>query len=240
MDVKKALAEVKEETAGYAIRGDTVSWTAFREDGTELGRWENEACFAPLLRNTSTAGDVEIHCKSGHAGKGGSMPCRDFQEFFRLCKETGLVPPGVEATIKDRGNYLTIPRDGWDRHTIYITLCLYRQCDIRPDEVMTALGLYKRLKPEGTTFLQILHYLAATTTISSGHVFMNLSPYGGGSKLDLSHGGALVWFTRLSKAQRAGTVKGEGFDSYTKDMLKKQAGTLSMPKVDHVSGFLDP
>lgn len=245
--VKEAVTAAKKGAAKYATKGDSVCWDAVRENGTHLGNWKSNACYASALSTQCGLGGLEIHCKPMNGPGKSPMPGKDFQEFFRLCQEVGMVPTGVKATTKDKANLLTIPRNGWDRHTLYITLCYYRQCDIRPSEIMTALGLWKHLEPKGTTFLQILHYLAATSTISCGHTFMNLSPYGGGNKLDLGPGAALTWFAGLSKAQRAKTDKSltskdRSFSSgnYTETMLAEKAKTFSVGKVTDVSGILEP
>ena len=145
-------------------------------------------------------------------------------------------------------NCLIIPRTGWDRHTLYITLCYYRQCDQKPDEVMTAMLLYKRLAPYGTTFLQCLHYSAATTGYASGHYFINFGPYSGStSKTDLAIGQALAWFAGLTKEQRIELcplpkpdAPRWGSNTYTNVFLAEQAKKMKSVTIKGDMEILDP
>jgi hypothetical protein len=175
------------------------------------------------------------------------MPALWYHHFFRLLKGTGLVPPEVKTLHRKGAHCLIIPRTGWDRHTIYITLCYYRQVDQKPKEIMKAMLLWKRLAPHGTSFLQVLHYLAATTSFDCGHYFMSTGVYGGASVNDLANGQALAWFSRQSKFARSkicphkpGTPRTYGSNTYTYTLLAAKAKEMKSLKVEDLVEILNP
>ena len=127
--------------------------------------------------------------------------------YCDFCKKAGLVPPEVRVYMEKGENKLQIPRLGWDRHTVYTILSLYRHADCHPHMVMKAVLLYQKLKQEGVSFLQCLHYaLAEYGSPNSGHTFINMSTRmdyeancGG---LNLAAGVALARFARMSIGKR--------------------------------------
>ncbi len=247
MDLKAILAAAEEVSGKYQIKSDSVYWTGIKEDGTEVGRWGYTSCYSPGMRCLP---ELEIRClpKGGPQKAPAQMPALWYHHFFRLLKGVGLVPPEVKTLHRGGAHCMIIPRTGWDRHTLYITLCYYRQVDCKPGEIMRAMLLWKRLAPHGTNFLQVLHHLAATTRFDSGHYFMNFGAYGGADKLDLANGLALAQWARKTKAQRTKAcpykpVKpGEygGSNSYTDAYMSAQAKKIQSIKVEEVVEILNP
>lgn len=250
MDLNKVLAAAEEDAKGYGTKSDAVRWTAWEEDGTEVGKWEKTICYAGAM---GILPKLRIRCEPYKGTVKGAakdrLSSKQYLEFFELLKQHCLVPPDIEATDEEGSNCLVIPRSGWDRHTIYIALCYYRQCDQQPGEIVRAMSLYQRLKDQGTHFLQCLHYAAATTKFGSGHYFMNFGPYDGGmGKLNLASGKALAWFASLSKEQRLEECPiknpaggGRGYDSrYTYTFLTKRAKKEKSVEVKNLVEILDP
>lgn len=182
----------------YPSKADSVTWKATHKDGKAVAT--SSACYAPAFNHD--LGNLEIQCSPWTATKKKSLAAFWYRRFFDLVKTTGLVVPEAEFAHKDGANLLTIPASGWDRHTVYITLCLYRQADVHPAEIMKIVYLWNRLKKHGVSFLQCLYYGIATTKFNSGHYFMSPGPYGGRPNLDLSNIQVLAWFGRLSLAER--------------------------------------
>jgi hypothetical protein len=244
MDLKDILALVEKVSGKYKTKADKVVWSAWKEDGSEVGKWTYGSCYSPGMRCLP---ELEIHClpKGGALTGLRQMPALWYHHFFRLLKQNGLVPPEVKTLHRKGAHCMIIPRTGWDRHTLYITLCYYRQVDQKPNEIMKAMLLYKRLAPRGTHFLQVMHYLAATTQFGSGHYFMNFGAYGGADKLDLANGLALAEWARKTKAQRAKACPykpGEysRYSAYTNDYMSAQAKKLKSVKVEDLVEILNP
>jgi len=244
MDLKNILAATEKVAGKYKPKSDSVRWTAWKEDGTEVSKWQSTACYSTGMYMLP---ELEIHCLPMGGPSAGQMPALWYHHFFRLLKETGLVPPEVKTLHRKGAHCLIIPRTGWDRHTVYITLCYYRQVDQKPNEIMKGMLLWKRLAPYGTNFLQVLHYLAATTKFGSGHYFMNTGVYGGASVNDLANGQALAAFARMTKAQRAkacphkvGAQRTWDTNKYTYTYLAKRAQKMKSLKVEDLVEILDP
>jgi hypothetical protein len=211
---------------------DYVSWTAFDKNGKEYGEWNATACFAHIMRNP---GRYEIHCRPYWQRKFGTycyrtnqiknseeakaedekkrdeavslLPGNLYKQFWKYCKEVGLVPPEVKVFVKNGQNRLLIPRKGWDRHTVYIALSLWRHCDCHPRIPAMAILLYRKLKKRGVHFLQCLHYaMADYGSPNPGHVFITIndqttyqSNYGA---FNLAAGLALAHFCRMPLEER--------------------------------------
>jgi len=242
MDLKPILEAVGKVAGKYKTKPDRVRWFAQKEDGTEINKAGGGICYGQAM---STLPHLEIQCFP-HGKSETPMPAVWYHHFFRLLKRSGLVPPEVKTLHREGENRMVIPRNGWDRHTLYITLCYYRFCDLRPNEVMTMMLLYKRLSPLGTTFLQCLHYGAAVTGLGAGHRFMNFGAYGGGAEAkDLASGQALAWFARLSKEERLKIYPADDAskfvsDRYTYMLLSKRAKEIESLKVAELVEILDP
>jgi len=242
-DLNKILAAA-EKVAGKYTKEDKTIWTAFKEDGTEVSMWKSTACYSSGMYILP---ELEIHCLPSGGPSKGQMPTLWYHHYFRLLKSVGVVPPEVKVLHRKGAHCMIIPRTGWDRHSIYITLCYYRQMDQKPNEVMRAMLLWKRLAPFGTNFMQVLHYLAVTTRFGSGHYFMSTGVYGGADPLDLANGRALAQWARLSKAEKTEIVphkKGAERDysgsRYTNSYLSAQAKKIESIKVGELVEILDP
>jgi hypothetical protein len=242
-DVLKATAEVSKK---YTPIGDLVRWTATTKDGGKVSpNWEHNNCYAQALQHEP--GTLEIRCipaRSAEKRDKTQMPAVWYHHFFQLLRQNGLIVPETKTLHRNGANCLIIPPSGWDRHTVYITLCYYRQCDVFPQEVMQAMLLYRRLASKGTTFLQCMHWLAVQTKFGSGHYFLNVGPYGGADKLDLANGLALSWFAQRTKEERLELCphkKLQGYDSrYTYTLLALKAKLFSSLKVADLGAILDP
>jgi hypothetical protein len=241
-DILKATAEVSKK---YTAIGDMVRWTATTAEGAEVGKWAYTACYAQAL--SYEPGTLEIRCipaRNAETRKASQMPSVWFHHFFQLLRQSGLIVPETKTLHRNGANCLIIPPSGWDRHTVYITLCYYRQCDVFPQEVMQAMLLYRRLATKGTTFLQCMHWLAVNTKFGAGHYFLNVGPYGGADKLDLANGLALSWFARRSKEERLKICPPKtkpGYDSrYTYTLLAQKAKSFESLKVGNTHAMLDP
>ena len=178
---------------------DSVRWTAFKKDGTEVGKWGYSACYSSIMKEL---GEYEIHCRpywnrppnsgaySNHpanekwvakdAEVRDSVKCKLpsdlYKRFWRLCKQSGLVHRGVRISTREGQNHMMVPREGWDRHTVYTALSLYRHCDCHPKIPATAVLLYNKLRKRGVHFLQCLHYaMAEHNSPNSGHVFITVN-----------------------------------------------------------------
>ena len=200
MDLKVALAAAEKVAEKYRGKADSVTWSSWKEDGTEVGKWSYSPCYSPGMRCLP---ELALHCLPKGGPSKTQMPALWYHHFFRLLKQHGLVPPEVKTLHRKGAHCMIIPRTGWDRHTVYITLCYYRQVDQKPSEIMKAMLLYKRLAPHGTHFLQAMHYLAATTKFGRGHYFTTTGVYGGASVNDLANGQALAAWAKLTKTERA-------------------------------------
>ena len=244
MDLESVLLAVNKVAGKYKIKPDQVRWHAQKEDGTEVNKNKDGTaiCYSTAM---SVLPYLEIQCFPSSKSET-PMPTLWYHHFFRLLKRSGLVPPEVKTLHREGENRMIIPRNGWDRHTLYITLCYYRFCDLRPNEVMTMMLFYKRLSPLGTTFLQCLHYGATVSGLGSGHCFMGFGAYGGGIEAkDLANGQALVWFAGLSKEERLKIYPAEdnsrhNSDKYTYVLLAKKAKEMESLKVEELVDILDP
>lgn len=195
---------------------DYVRWTAFADKGREIGKWSYTACYGSIMRQLD---QIEVHCRPYYGREPGdlkraSLHMTQYKRFFNLCKKAGLVPPEVRAYTEKGENKLLIPRLGWDRHTVYTSLSLYRHADCHPRMVTKAVLLYQKFKREGINFLQCLHYaLSEHGSPNSGHAFINMNTgsdyeanYGG---LNLAAGVALARFARMTVEERS-KLKPEG------------------------------
>ncbi len=219
--MSEAVAEVEKLSdvkmpAKLKNHTDSVRWTAFTDKGMEIGEWKYTPCYGNIMRQLDK---IEVHCRPYYNQKPGdlkraSLHMTQYKRFFNFCKKAGLVPPEVRVYTEKGENKLHIPRLGWDRHTVYTVLSLYRHTDCHPRLAMKAVLLYQKLKREGINFLQCLHYaLAEYGSPNSGHAFINMntgSDYeancGG---LNLAAGAALGRFARMTTEERS-KLKPEG------------------------------
>ncbi len=210
----EAVAKVEELSAvkipaKLTNHSDHVRWTAFREGGTEMGKWTSTACYSGIM---SALDKVEVHCRPYFTRKPGDLKraalhMTYYKRFFNLCKKAGLVPPEVRVYTEKGENKLHLPRLGWDRHTVYAVLSLYRHADCHPRMVMHAMLLHQKLKEQKIHFLQCLHYaLAEFGCPNPGHTFINMNSRGdyeanwGG--LNLAAGAALARFANMAIEER--------------------------------------
>ncbi len=207
---------------------DNVRWTAFKADGTEAGKWDYTPCYSSIMRQL---GEHEIHCRPYwnrpyQTNCGGPpsekwlamdakvrdastspLPSDLYKEFWKLCKESGLVHTTIRNFVSKKQNRLVIPRKGWDRHTVYTVLSLYRHCDCQPKLIATAVLLYEKLKSEGIHFLQCLQYaMAEYNSPNTGHVFITANNNGGYDSnyggLNIATGMAMALFSQMSIQER--------------------------------------
>ena len=224
LNLPAALTAAKAVGDKYEGKRDLVRWFAFKEDGGDVNPYGHRSsatnCY---MRAMEQLGELEIHCVPYGGPSEGQLPALYFTYFFRLLKQHGLVPPSTKALHRNGANCMLLPREGWDRHSLYIALCLYRQCDQKPSEIMQIMSLYRRLAPHGTTFLQCIHYLATYAGYCSGHYFMHFGTYGGAPETDLAYGQALAWFAQRTKEERLQLAEESEVDNYTYTFLARQA-----------------
>jgi hypothetical protein len=243
MDLEAVLAATDKVANKYQSKQDAVRWTAFNSSGQEINRWTGQTnCYSAIM---GLLPSLEIRCLPSGGPSPTQLPALWYHHFFRLLKRSGLVPPEVKTLHRNGANCLIIPRAGWDRHTLYITLCCYRQSDIHPAEVMRIMLLYRRLASRGVHFLQCLHYGLMTSRFSPGHAFMSSGPYGGGNPLDLAQGQALAWFAQQPKKVRLSLYPSEKLarwstDNYTCYFLPAKAKEMKSIKVKKKIDILDP
>jgi len=195
---------------------ESVKWTAFHKEGYESGKWSYSACYSPIMKNL---GSYEIHCIPFLYPKPKVlrvMQPLNYLKFMRICQNEGLIPPEVRFFYNAKvGNCMIVPQLGWGRHTVYITLSLYRFTDCRPKDMTAALLLFRETK---LPWLQVLHYILGkmSQSIGSGHVFINMShsTYGNMAGLNPGIGMALRAFCNMSPEEHL--------------MLEPQDNTCSM------------
>jgi hypothetical protein len=239
---------------------DSVRWTAIDKNGEEVGQWSRSACYAGIMSNL---GSYEIHCRpywkrggryGDYRGYGSRprvstadqaedderrdkatslLPGSLYKDFWKFCKEAGLVPEEVEITVKNQQNLLVIPRLGWDRHTVYTILSLYRHCDCQPRMPATAVLLYRKLREQGVHFLQCLHYAMADLDHPfTGHVFILMGEsdgcyYGNHGARNLAASLAMVRFARMPMKERKALGNGMTYAMFCQlanDLNPVQAG----------------
>ena len=251
--MEKVIEAIDKALAGkYTAKSDLVNWEAYPRKGSKIGKWWSRSiCYARAMDHNLS--DLEVHCLPYPTQvEGQGLSAADYRLFFRLCKKEGLVPPKARAGCLNGHNYLVLPRSRWDRHTLYTALCLYRQTDIKPLEIARCLSLWRELSPQGTTFIQCLHHLAATTVIQSGHYFIAFgsTPYGERSlpATDLATGQALAHFAQLPWKERHKLVlhpkrpQEGGWNArqqgYTTAMFSKQLfpkfRSVTIPRVEEI------
>lgn len=221
---------------------DWIRWTALSESGAEVGKWGRTACYSGIMGNL---GSYEIHCRPywkrsdayehdasrmDVADKAEDAKRRDeatnllpgglYKDFWKFCKETGLVPEEAKAFVENKQNRLAIPCQGWDRHTVYTTLSLYRHCDCQPRMAATAVLLYRKLRRQGVHFLQCLHYaMSDLNHPNHGHVFIimaeNSGCYGGNyGARNLAASLAMARFARMPMEERKGLGNGMTYSMF--------------------------
>lgn len=163
-----------------AATGDLVAWTSKDAHSKELGEWKINNCYAAIMPNLSK---LEIHCRPYNRGapigsgiytpsiktKGPRGPLEgrlnplQYLRFMNSCRRAGMIPEGAKYFVDPKeGNCLFIPRNGYDRHTIFELLTLYRTVDSRPDGAWLILYLQDFLRKHGIflPFLQIFFFAA--------------------------------------------------------------------------------
>lgn len=206
---------------------DFVRWTAFDKKKQQVGFWVNYYCYAGI---TSRLGDYEIHCRpywelenptheyakktpkiikeilEGANRTVCTLPSTIYKRFWKLCKKNGLVPPEITTFVRKGQNRLVVPRKGWDYHTIYIILSLYRFCDSNPRTIANVTLLYEKLKSKKVDFIQCLHYGLVTSHYKKiGHTFFSVQAtacQSNNAPLNLAAGMALASFCRMSLPER--------------------------------------
>ncbi len=224
----------------YQDKGDSVSYKAIGEDGRER-RFERANCFDGVMSNL---GGYEIHCRPWN-GKN-SAPSLTYQRFFRELIRYGVVPQGVRAGAQKGQNVLVIPRRGWDNHTVFVALSMYRHADCHGKSIVgRTMALHDELSRKGIHFLQCLHWAFCNTDYGTWHSCINLtsnsSPYDGSKWAarteNLRWGLALAAFGRLTLERRKEELAPwEG----TTHMFDGLARKLRSIKLDHVDDILDP
>jgi hypothetical protein len=226
----------------YRDKGDRVSFSTFDPDGKEHV-YTNRICYGEQGYNGAVwSPDVEIVCRP--AGGRNSAPPLVFQRYFRLLTKHGIVPKVCRAKTRDGLNTLFIPRQDWGYHPLFITLSMYRHADQHGKSILgRTMKLYRDLKPEGTHFLQCLHWAFANTGYGTWHSCINLtscrSVYDGGGDpdrlLDLRWGLALALYGQLSPEDKKTLPQ-----RLSTDMFDELALDLRSFPIEHLDHILDP
>lgn len=199
--------------------GDAVLWDAVDKKGNHKGEWKYTDCYGTIMSNP---GYYEITCRPYPKPKMGRFRNRltktEYAQITDLFKEVGLIPDEVKCFTNWRGNMMVIPRKNWDRHTVYIALCLYRYMDSKPRTFRAALQIWRQTK---LPWLQVFHYAMAHrgVGVGAGHGFTGFATghnYGGGGGLNPATSMALCRFgaTGLAARRREIPKKNPGF-TYT-------------------------
>lgn len=201
--------------------GDGVRWTSTDSKGKEYSKWKYTACYAPIM---GILGDQEILCRSSKKQKmalplpwHNRLRYHDFERLMNLHKEAGMIPQEVRFFSTRDGNCMLIPRRGWDRHTVYVTLCLYRYADSKPRTMKTILDLYDQLN---LPWLQVYHYGMACRNVGAGHGFISFvrgdcSCFGNDQGVNPAAGATLCRFASMPLKERAKLKQGKSDYTYT-------------------------
>lgn len=250
---------------------DYVSWISEDEKGRKMDRDKGYACYAGIMTRLP---EMEIQCRpfprheGGIYGKtpaqaaaneqdpqgrlAGRLSPLQYARFTRGAFRTGIFPKGVKVFHDPQyGNCLTLPRKGWDRHTIYTILVLYRWIDCFPDNMWAVLLIQEDFRKRGIflPFLQCLHYvISCNSQYNGGHSFLFLS---NGHYCNPALGWAWAKFNSMTMEERSLLdSKGEIRRMYTtlaetinpQAQKDQSAWYFGKPqfKVASVEGLLDP
>lgn len=226
----------------YQDKGDSVSYKVITKEGVER-EWRDSACYHGILPQLAA---YEIHCRPWN-GKN-SAPRLMHQRFFRELIDCGIIPPEAQVRTVKGENVLILPRQGWDRHTIFVALSLYRHADCHGKSILgRTMILQQRLHKEGVHFLQCLHWALCNTDYGVWHCCINLDcrrgPYEQNTRdnpgTDLKWGLALAVFGKMSLADRARQEKLSKIKSST-FMFAHLAMQLQDFKIKSTDEILDP
>lgn len=259
---------------------DYVSWISEDETGRKMDRDTGYACYAGIMSQLSkieircrpyprTASgiygygptDAETKAAAARAAAGsqdvqgrlvGRLSPLQYARFTRGAFRAGILPKGVKVFHDPQyGNCLTVPRKGWDRHTIYTILALYRWIDCFPGNMWSVLLIQEEFRKKGIflPFLQCLHYvLSCDSKYNSGHSFLYFL---NGNDRNPALGWAWAKFSSMTMEERSllGS-KGETWRMYitlsetinSKAQKDQSAWYPGEPKfkVASVEGLLDP
>ncbi len=224
----------------YRDKGDAVSYKAIGRDGKERV-WDRTSCFSGVM---SDLGGYEIHCRPWNGQN--SAPSLIYQRFFRELIRFGVVPQGVRAGTQGGQNILVIPRRGWDDHTVFVALSMYRHADCHGKSIVgQTMTLYDRLGKTGVHWLQCLHWAFCHTDYGTWHSCINLtsnpSPYYGDDveprTKNLKWGLALAAFGKITPTKRKEELAKENQTTLMFDTLARKLKNI---RLDHVDGILDP
>lgn len=219
----------------YRDKTDHVSYLAIHSEGyTQDVR--DDFCYGKIIHDLTS---YEITCRPYHSTN--SCPPPVFRAFFRELQSCGVIPKEIRFGAKQGKNTLVIPRQGWDYHTIFVTLSMYRHSDQHGISIVgRTMKLYDSLKEQGVHFLQCLHWALVTTNYSHWHSCINLcdNPYDGSHARakNLKWGLALAVYGRLTLAERKSIRQRQSvvmFDHLAKglrDFKIKQADEILDPK----------
>lgn len=209
---------------------DYVQWTATTKNKERVGRWKYTICYSPIM---SQLGEYEIRCipfnryrlpnRHRKYRTGDRMGPLSYLQFMHKCQTVNLIPSEIEFFHdKKVGNCMVIPRAGWDRHTVYTALSLYRHLDCRPRTMSVALSIHRKTK---LPWLQVLHYILSKLNGVEGHTFidMTLNTYGNKGGLNPGTAMALCAFSALSLSDRDSLPN----SNQTCTMFKELTNTLN-------------
>lgn len=229
--------------------GDSVHWTSVDDKGKKSGLWRSPHCYASIMNNLA---QQEILCRSRPREKvlktlpwHNRLRPHDYERLMNLHKEAGMIPQEVQIFSNRHGNCMLVPRAGYDRHTVYVTLCLYRYADSRPLTMKTILDLYDQLN---LPWLQVYHYGMACRGVGPGHGFISFEGGISGSLgTNPATGMALCRFASLPLEERAKLKQGargstyEYMTAWTREVnLMIQAKLDSPGHWGHGNSFLRP
>lgn len=141
----------------------------------------------------------------------------DYERLMNLHKEAGMIPQEVQIFSNRHGNCMLVPRAGYERHTVYVALCLYRYADAKPLTMKTILDLYDQLD---LPWLQVFHYGMACRNVGAGHGFISFvrgdcSYVGNEQGVNPATATSLCRFAHMPLEERAKLKQGKSDYTYT-------------------------
>ena len=194
---------------------------------------ENVACYYSEMPHLRTA-EFQLKPKKGAKS---FLPGQYYHRWIELGKQCGVVPSAVRHWTSERRNLMAIPADGYDRHTVYATLCWYRWAENFakfPVAVMKLMDANPAIN-----FWQAFHYAAIHHVSHSNHSFMNIGAYGvyGGMVKNarnlLKSYAIMLFFQRDEKGECPARKYDDGAAyTYTQSAISRFLGDLGLNDVE--------
>lgn len=219
----------------YANKSHDLVSYYYKQEGCDEKFLDEAACYATCMKMLP-----KCSYKLVPKEEKSQLPYDLFCKYIELCKENKIVIKECETQNEENKNILIVPRNNYNKHLVYTTLCCYRWSE---NQAGTPYAIIKTLEqnPE-IDFFQAFHYgllHAVYWTLHSFTFIANksiLTTKFNNSQLNIANSIAIAKLFRDEKIEDCGYETISKVDDYA-SCLKRKLGSSN---IKNIEDLLDP